>query len=115
MVAVLPFAPFDRRFVHETDKAVTDRIGCSRRTLVRYRAQGQISEWVADRWCARLGVHPSEIWPEWAFPVDELGVPELEAGDRFCARDLDYRVPAHSCASDGCRCGRADEAIAMVA
>lgn len=29
------------------------------------KADGEVSYIVAERWCERLGVHPSEVWPVW--------------------------------------------------
>jgi hypothetical protein len=45
-----------------TDADLAQRLGCSRRTLARYRAAQHIDGWTADRMATALGHHPSEIW-----------------------------------------------------
>jgi len=37
-----------------------------RRTVYQWIDSGtQISEWAADRYAVKLGLHPSEIWDDW--------------------------------------------------
>ena len=40
-------------------------LGVHHRQVHRWRAKGGIPYWPADRACARLGLHPVEVWPGW--------------------------------------------------
>jgi hypothetical protein len=45
-----------------TDADLAERLGCSSRTLARYRAGQHIDGWTADRMATAIGHHPAEIW-----------------------------------------------------
>lgn len=40
-------------------------LGCSPRTVTRWRAAGRLCAFDADRYAVRLGLHPCLIWPDW--------------------------------------------------
>jgi len=46
-------------------EALADRLGVSRSTMIRRRAQGTLTLTEAEAWCGRLRVLPTVIWPKW--------------------------------------------------
>jgi hypothetical protein len=40
-------------------------LGIATRNWLRYRAAGEVSELVADRFACRLALNPIEVWPDW--------------------------------------------------
>lgn len=65
--------PFDARrlltlFDPETpDGIVAEALGVSRRAVNRWRNDRdyRLHAYAADRYAIRVGVHPSQVWPEW--------------------------------------------------
>lgn len=47
-----------------TPRKLMARLGWSGSRLSRHRSSG-LTETEADRTAIRLGLHPSELWPEW--------------------------------------------------
>lgn len=51
-------------------------LGIGARTWLRYRADGDVSELLADRFACRLALNPIEVWPDWhegvAYALEEL-------------------------------------------
>jgi hypothetical protein len=41
------------------------RYGKLTRYLFRWRHEGAIPEWSADRWAIHYGLHPCRLWPDW--------------------------------------------------
>lgn len=51
---------------HAPDSAIAALLGCSKRSVLRWRhGEHQLRSQNADRFATLLGLHPCEIWPEW--------------------------------------------------
>ena len=57
-----PVAPLAERLGPDD---LVRRLRSSHRDMAEFTAHG-IPDAMADRWAVRCGLHPSEIWPEWA-------------------------------------------------
>jgi hypothetical protein len=77
-----------------------ERVGVSRRQVVRWQARGTLAWYDADKAACAYGLHPSYVWgDQWDEIASWLG-PVEPKGWRW---DDDYRVRRGTC-SDACRC-----------
>ena len=56
-----------KAFSPETEvRQIADILGTSRHTVYKWlHNRLEISEWAADKYAVKLGMHPSEVWPDW--------------------------------------------------
>lgn len=105
------------------DDEIAEKVGVTPHTVVRWRRDG-VPVPKGDELACALGFRPQELWPDFDLLFDSWAMngtgrrlrvpaldgwspfPEPEPGGTFCGRPETYRVPAHRCAKDGCRCGR---------
>lgn len=50
---------------------IADLIGVAPASIHRWRKEGGIPLFSADRAACRLGIHPSLIWPDWIYLCDD--------------------------------------------
>lgn len=46
-------------------EGLANRLGVSRSTMIRRRAQDAITLTEAEQWCGRLRIPPTAVWPDW--------------------------------------------------
>ncbi len=61
--ATVPSEPVQHLLYAESSRALAERLGVNKRTIVRWRAGGGIREDLAERLVIEAGRHPSEFWP----------------------------------------------------
>lgn len=73
MTVRFPSAPLEQAAGGGNVVELAARLRVSRPTINRWRAVGII--WShADEAACRLGLHPSEIWPDWYMTLEEAAV-----------------------------------------
>ena len=62
-----PAARLVDMFSHDTEvRQIASLFGTSRHTVYKWLENGvQISEWAADKYAVKLGLHPSAVWSNW--------------------------------------------------
>lgn len=123
MTVRLPLAPVMELVAPIDDALLAERLGVTRRSVVRWRRDG-LTPPRADEVATRLGRHPRDLWGalyDWAEDCWEAeqhwpkGTPRpsfaglfwIEPPGRFCGRSLHEPIcRPHTCATDGCDCTR---------
>lgn len=67
-----PIAPLVAATGAANLRVLADRLGYWH-NYVRTVAPRGLTERQADRWATRLGLHPSNVWPEWGTDIDLAG------------------------------------------
>lgn len=79
------FAWLDRVLPGATDQELATFLRCHRASICRWKRQGTITLWVADRLAIAAGSHPAEIWgyEYTAIPINERLVYDTLERDRL--------------------------------
>ena len=93
------FAWLDRTLPGASDGELATFLRCHRASICRWKRQGTITLWVADRIAIAAGSHPAEIWGAayTAIPIDERLVHNVRERDELDKRshrkaDLDRQT-----------------------
>jgi hypothetical protein len=70
----VPYQPAqDELFVNDDNDTITaERIGCNKRSIIRWRSSGRIPLMWVDPICIAYGTHPRLVWgPTWEADLDD--------------------------------------------